>query len=187
MAPFAHFSAGRFSGLLYRPSAMSKQLEPPDIHHLNAAEGWIGLGNPTEAELELFKVSSGRAQHPDVLRAWYHVHEKRSHWEEAVKVARVLCRTVPDLAFGWIHLAYALHELRRTREASEVLLPMVEKFPDEYVIRYNLACYECQMGHLEEARAWLRKAIVIAGADTIKELASSDKDLRNLWPEIQRM
>jgi len=166
---------------------MIKQLEPPDTHHLNAAEGWIGLGNPTEAERELAKVSSVRAHHPDVLRVWYHVHEKRGHWEEAVTVARVLCRTVPHLAFGWIHLAYALHELRRTHEAYKVLLPIVEKFHDEYIILYNLACYTCQMGALEEARTWLRKAVAMAGADTIKELASTDPDLKILWPEIQKM
>jgi hypothetical protein len=43
------------------------------------------------------------------------------------------------------------------------------------------------MGALEEARTWLRKAVAMAGADTIKELASTDPDLKILWPEIQKM
>jgi len=166
---------------------MIKQLAPPDIHHLNSAEGWLGLGNPSEAEHELAKLQDSLADHPDVLRVWYHLHEKRGDWTRAVETARLLCRIIPQHAFGWIHLAYALHELRRTKEAYEVLRPVVERFPDEYLIRYNLACYSCQMGALDQARAWLKKSIAIAGADTIKKLAASDLDLKSLWEEIQKM
>ena len=166
---------------------MIKQLAPPDIHHLNSAEGWLGLGNPSEAEHELAKLQDSLADHPDVLRVWYHLHEKRGDWTRAVETAGLLCRTIPQHAFGWIHLAYALHELRRTKEAYEVLRPVVERFPDEYLIRYNLACYSCQMGALDQARAWLKNSIAIAGADTIKKLAASDLDLKSLWEEIQKM
>jgi hypothetical protein len=102
-----------------------------------------------------------------------------------VEVAEVLCRLLPHTPFGWIHLAYALHELRRTREAYNVLIPIVDRFPEEYVIRYNLACYSCQMDCLEEARAWLNKAVGIIGAPTIKEMASKDPDLEKMWNEIQ--
>jgi len=38
---------------------------------------------------------------------------------------------VPDSPFGFVHLAYALHELRGTKEAWNVLLPVVDKSPDE--------------------------------------------------------
>ena len=36
-----------------QPAAMTDSLEPPDSHHLNAADGWLGLGNVKEAEQEL--------------------------------------------------------------------------------------------------------------------------------------
>jgi predicted Zn-dependent protease len=166
---------------------MSKPLEPPDIHHLNAAEGWLGLGNTSEAENELAKLPAEVAQHPEVLRVRYHVCEKRGDWERATETARVLCQVAPQLAFGWIHQAYALHELRRTKEAYAVLRPVVDRFPSEYIMRYNLACYSCQLGKLDEARAWLRKSIAVAGAGTIKQLAATDRDLESLWEEIQRM
>jgi len=166
---------------------MTEPLEPPEIHHVNAAEGWLGLGNAAEAEHELGKLPAALAQHPDVLRVWYHVHEQRLDWERAVVTARQLCQLIPELSFGWVHLAYALHELRRTQEAYSVLRPVVERFPDEYIMRYNLACYCCQLGKPQEARAWLKKAIGIIGADAIKQLAAADRDLESLWEEIQRM
>jgi|SRR5579859_5469019 len=166
---------------------MIKALEPPDIHHLNAAEGWLGLGNLVEAEQELQKLSPARGTHPDVLRVKHHLHQQSKQWEAAAETARLLCQIVPESPFGWIHFAYALHELKRTREAYEVLLPVVDRFGEEYVIRYNLACYCCQLGQLDEARAWLKKAIELAGPETIKEMALSDADLEGLRDEIQRI
>lgn len=163
---------------------MINGLEPPNSHYLNAAEGWLGLGNTEEAWHELAKVSLEVLSHPDVLRVKYHLYEKAKNWERAAETAQLLCQIIPEAPFGWIHLAYALHELRRTREAYNVLIPLVDRFPEEYVIRYNLACYCCQLGELEEARAWLRKAIALIGSDTIKEMASSDPDLASMKEEI---
>jgi tetratricopeptide (TPR) repeat protein len=78
---------------------------------------------------------------------------------------------VPDSPFGWIHHAYALHELKHTQEAWNVLLPVVDKFPKEYIMRYNLACYACQLGNLKEARDWLKKAIDLADRKEVKLMA----------------
>ena len=166
---------------------MINGLEPPDSHHLNAAEGWLGLGNSEEAWHELAKVSLEVLSHPDVLRVKYHLYEKVKNWERAAETAQLLCQIIPEAPFGWIHLAYALHELRRTREAYNVLIPLVDRFPEEYVIRYNLACYCCQLGELDEARGWLKKAIALIGSDTIKEMASKDPDLAAMKKEISHI
>jgi predicted Zn-dependent protease len=166
---------------------MIKSLEPPDIHHLNAAEGWLGLGNVSEAEQELTRLTTTVHSHPEVLRVRYHLYAKTKKWSRAAETAEVICGIVPGSPFGWIHLAFALHELRRTREAYNVLIPVVDRFAEEYVIRYNLACYSCQLGELEEARAWLKKAIALAGKDTIKEMAGTDPDLQTLRTEILTM
>ena len=166
---------------------MISGLEPPDNHHLNAAEGWLGLGNTEEAGHELAKLSLSVLSHPEVLRVKYHLFEKMKQWDRAAEAAQLLCQIVPETPFGWIHLAYALHELRRTREAYNVLIPVVDRFPEEYVIRYNLACYCCQLSEMEEARAWLKKAVALIGTETIKEMASADPDLVPLKQEIQQI
>jgi hypothetical protein len=54
-------------------------------------------------------------------------------------------------------------------------------------MRYNLACYSCQMGNLDEARIWLKKAVALAGAETIKQMALNDADLEKLRSEIERI
>jgi hypothetical protein len=43
----------------------------------------------------------------------------------------------------------------RTAEAQQKLRPAAEKFPDDWRIQYNMACYACQLGEIEEVRAFL--------------------------------
>jgi hypothetical protein len=51
-------------------------------------------------------------------------------------------------------------------------------------MRYNLACYECQLGNLKEALQWLQLAIDLAGKKDIRLMALNDPDLEPLWREI---
>ena len=163
-----------------------KPLPPPDSHHLAAAEGWLGLSNPTEARHELARIARPLRTHPEVMRVRYQLYASTKKWALAAKTAQALCRKFPEVPFGCIHLAYALHELKRTSEAYTILLPAVERFPDQYVVRYNLACYACQLGRLDEARRWLKRAIALAGSEEIKRTALADPDLQPLWTEIQK-
>lgn len=86
-------------------------------------------------------------------------------------------------SWGFIHYAYSLHTLERTKEAYGVLIPVVDKF-NEHIIRYNLACYSCQLGNLKESRQWLEKAIELCGKKDIRTMALNDPDLEPLWKEI---
>jgi hypothetical protein len=51
-------------------------------------------------------------------------------------------------------------------------------------MRYNLACYECQLGRLEQAKQWLEKAFLLGDARKMKRAALDDPDLEALWKEI---
>ena len=75
-------------------------------------------------------------------------------------------------------------ELKRTEEARDNLLRVVDKFPDDPILRYNLACYECQLGRLEQAKGWLEKAFKLGDPKKIKLMALEDRDLEPLWREI---
>jgi hypothetical protein len=70
------------------------------------------------------------------------------------------------------------------------LLPAADRFPDETIIPYNLACYACQMNDLPSARTWLDRALEIAARSGDKshwiETALHDPDLERLWPEIRQ-
>ena len=162
-------------------------LEPPDSHHLSAAIGWVELGNWQEANAELEKITLDSQGHPDVLEVRWQIYAKAEDWEEAIEAAREMTRQTPDLPFGWIHLAYSLHELRRTQEAYATLKPIFERFPDEWLMRYNMACYACQLGNLGEARRLLELAGERGDKNEIVRMARIDPDLEALWSEFGKI
>jgi Flp pilus assembly protein TadD len=164
-----------------------EKLEPPEMHYLSAAAGWVGLGNLVEAEAELGRIGAARQQHPDVLEVRWALHAEQKKWAEALQVARQLIHAVPEEAAGWLHQAYAMRRAPGggLQRAWEALLAASEKFPREPLVAFNLACYACQMGRLEEARAWLKRASEIAGKEIIKRQALGDEDLKPLWEEIK--
>jgi Flp pilus assembly protein TadD len=160
-------------------------LEPPDSHRVNAALGWLDLGNPREAAAELAQLAPAVQAHPEVLEARWRLCAAERRWADALAVARAQVTVAPDDPTGWVNQSYALHELRRTAEARDLLLPKAAEFPRQSIIPYNLACYACQLGDLEEARRWLRRFLQLRSKDELRRLALNDPDLRPLWPEIR--
>ena len=156
-------------------------LAHPNGIYLSAAQGWLELGNWTEALAELEQIGPEWREHPDVLQVRWQVAVKAERWPEALAVAESLCRTAPDSPFGWIHRSYCLHELHRTQEAWDALFPLAERFPREWLISYNLACYACQLGNLEEAKSWLARAVKLGDRTEIERLAEQDGDLKPLF------
>jgi len=164
-----------------------KQLEPPNSHHLIAADGWLGVGDWQEALAELEKITSDSRRHPDVMEVRWQIYAKAGDWEEAIEAAREMTRQTPGLPSGWIHLAYSLHELRRTQEAYGTLKPIFERFPDEWLMRYNMACYACQLGDLGEARRLLELACEGGDKNEIVRMVRIDLDLEPLWSEFGKI
>jgi tetratricopeptide (TPR) repeat protein len=155
-----------------------------DKRHLEAAEGWLGLGDWAEANEELENITPQLRGHPQVLGVRFQIYAKAKKWEYAVEIARAISDLLPENPFGHFHLAYSLHELKRTKEAYDVLIAVVDKFPTEHLIRYNLACYACRLGSLREAYQWLEKAVDLAGKEDIRQTALDDPDLEELWFQI---
>ena len=164
---------------------MNTLLQPPDSFHIQAAQGWLELGSASEARMELEKVSSPFHGHVEVLKVQWGICAAEKQWEAALDAAARLVELEPDDPLGWVHHSYSLHELKRTQEARDNLLRVVDKFPISATMRYNLACYECQLGDLVEARKWLEKAFRIGNRDQMKRAALDDLDLKPLWQEIR--
>ena len=49
-------------------------------------------------------------------------------------------------------------------------------------IALHLARYACQLGRLEEAKAWIKKAVSLEDAGDLMSRALKDPDLAPLWP-----
>jgi len=163
------------------------KLEPPDTHFLSAAIGWIELGDCNEARAELARISPAFQNHPDVLQVNWLIAASEQNWKAALDVARTLIQAQPDRSSGWLHQAYALRRVSDggLQAAWEALLPAADQFPEEPTIPYNLSCYACQMGWLDDARKWLRRALERGDRSGIKLMALSDPDLKRLWAEIK--
>lgn len=157
----------------------------PDAHHVRAAVGWMELGDPDSAAAELARVRPEFDHSPDVLTVRWHLHSHHRDWESALQTASQLIQVAPNDVDGWIHRSFALHELRRTREASDRLLEAEPLFPEHPILRYNLACYACQLGDLDAARQWLERARQLSSAEFIREIALDDPDLAALHDEIR--
>jgi tetratricopeptide (TPR) repeat protein len=152
--------------------------------HLRAAHGWFELGNHVEASRELEMISVQNRAHPSVLEVLWAISAAAKNWEAALDIAATFIQLAPEHPFGWLHRSFALHELNRTAEARDNLLTVLGRFPDESILRYNVACYECQLGHLEQAKNWLRKAFKMGNPRTMKLAAQQDPDLQPLWKEM---
>jgi Flp pilus assembly protein TadD len=152
-----------------------------------AASGWLGLGLPREAEAELARVAPSSRRHPAFLAMAWDLHAHVRDWERALEVAMREWSADPTEAIGWVHRAYALHELKRTEEAIEALTPAMRLFPSLGLIPYNLACYACQLGRMNQARDWLRRAMEVDGRDVVVKRARVDVDLAPLAGELDQV
>src|SRR5262245_17746125 len=165
------------------------RLEPPDIHFVSAAVGWLELGAIAESKAELALVRLELQKHPDVLEVHWRIAAEEKAWDTALRVARDLLQAEPDRTSGWLHQAYALRRAPGggLKQAWEALLPAFPKFPQEPTIPYNLSCYACQMNDLDAARVWLKRAVAAGDKERIREMALLDPDLEPLWEEIKNL
>jgi len=166
-----------------------KRLPHPDNFHLEAARGWLMLGDAAAAREELAKLRPASRAQAEVLEFEWNVHAAASSWAQAHAVAQRLVATAPQRPWGWIHRAYAARRMPGggLPHAWEALRPAADKFPKDFLVAYNLACYAAQMSRLDEAWEWLQQAAAAAGdVAKIKAMALTDADLAPLWPRLAK-
>jgi predicted Zn-dependent protease len=138
---------------------MIQPLQTPDRFHLQAAEGWLALGDQAEANDELEQISAANRAHPGVLQLRWRVHAIAGKWDVCLEMATVLTTTTPERRFGWVHRAHTLHQLGRTQEAKDLLVSVANKFESNSTIPFHLARNCCGLGQMDEAFRWLQKAV----------------------------
>jgi hypothetical protein len=175
---------------MLQASAVMNALEPPDIHYLRAACGWLLLGDDVEAAEELKRIDTQFRSHPDVLEVRWQLHAKAQQWHTCLDIACAIVQIDPERPSGWIGRAYSLRQVPAggLRAAFDSLLPVAEKFPAEPMIPFGLACYACQMGDLVEGRFWLRKAFSAAkNSGREKRIRSMALDQPELEPLLRKI
>ena len=159
------------------------QLQHPDPMHLEAAAGWIQLGDYDSANDELEKIRTEWHTHPDVLDLRWLIYAHNKQWDACLDIASAIVKIASDRVWGWVHKAYALRRATGggIEKAKPVLLEAAKLFPDDDIIQYNLACYCAQLGQLDAAQEHLDKSYELGDAKQIKLMALDDDDLKPLW------
>jgi len=143
-----------------------------------SAQGYFELEMNKEAIAELDKLPLADQLRPDVLEMRVLILMKDQRWREALSASEKLCAVAPQIPIGFIHAAYCLHEMGQTREAKELLLEGPASLVNDATYHYNLACYECALGNLEAARAYLKASLAMD--EKLGEFAKTDPDLSPL-------
>jgi tetratricopeptide (TPR) repeat protein len=103
-------------------------------------------------------------------------------WELMQQIAKRLKEFEPDNVQWTISLEYATRRAYSIGTAMEILLNAQAKFPKEAAIPYNLACYYCQRGEIENAKRYLKQAFEID--PNWRKAALEDEDLKLLWDSL---
>jgi tetratricopeptide (TPR) repeat protein len=150
---------------------------------VQAAEGWLELKNYQEAHLELDRVSAENSSHPEVLALRCRIHEATREWEDLLDSSKSLSALAPKCLVAWLGQGRALHELGKTHQAYHLLVDVVELFPGNQTIRYDIACYAAQRGLVHESLEWLRSVFESDGDYFYRGKALRDQMLLPLWKE----
>jgi tetratricopeptide (TPR) repeat protein len=157
-------------------------LEQPDAQHCQAAAGYVELGMFLEANTELDRIDPFNRAAPEVLALRIAICHGLQKWELMQELAERLADFQPDSIQWIISLAYATRRANSIEAAKEILLTAEPRFPSEGIIKYNLACYFCQLGEIENAKNHLRKAFEINSG--WRTAALDDADLKPLWDSL---
>src|SRR4030095_88246 len=159
-------------------------LEPPDQQHWQAAVGYVELGMFQDANDQLEKIDPFNRAAPEVLAVRLGIYHGLKKWELMREMPKRLADFQPN-DIQWItSYAYATRRAESIPAAKEILLNAETKFSKEAIIKYNLACYFCQMGEIETAKEYLKRTFEIDS--NWRSRALDDDDLKPLWDSLGR-
>ena len=158
-------------------------LDPQVQRRLLAASGFSELGLFQEAVDELEGLPLELRETRGVLAVWLELYQGWQKWAEAEAVATRLVEAEPDESNWRVALAYATRRTCGLASARDILINASRQFPNCAMIQFNLACYDAQLGDLNEARRRLRQAIRID--KDFADLARTDPDLEPIRDEVE--
>lgn len=147
---------------------------------LQAASGWLELGLPSEALMELESLPTEARNRREALEVKLAAQMVRKSWNPASDTARLLCLKAADEPLFFLRAAFCLHETGDTLAACNWLLRGPKTLFEMAVSHYNLACYLWTLGQADRARSHLKQAIAMD--ESLIEAAREDRDLAGIGP-----
>ncbi len=142
---------------------------------IRAASGWLELGMPEDALVELDNLSGEDRDSRKVLELKLAAQMVREDWKPAATTAKSLCAQAVDEPEFFLSAAFCLHETGETEEAKKWLQRGPDVLSEMPVFHYNMACYLWTLGEKERAHNHLAKAVEMD--ESFMDSARHDKDL----------
>lgn len=166
---------------------ISDQLPISEQFRIEAAKGWVLLGDLRDAHEELNHISKQWKQHPEVLELRWYLFAEEPDWESALPIAQKIHKKHPERLFGWLALAHSIFKSTLDAEAAfQLLSPAAEIFEGPQVA-YGLACYASLTGDFTAARDWLSRAIEKSDDDQLEDFYKAHPELEALNDYLQKL
>ena len=164
--------------LRFEPTSLEAQ------QYLDAALGWLDLGNWREASEELERLPPELRAAPQVLVLRCRIYAQAGRWQDVEMIAEGGAATYPQNHMLHMHRAWTRHMQGDTLGGVEVLTPAAARFPRSLAVVYAMACMCGALNRREEAKQWLRQALDLASnREKIMEQALAQRELFFLWEE----
>ena len=169
-----------------KPSALPSHdtRDGADEFHLDSAWSCLFDNRPFDAVVYVECISDGMRQHPSVFLIARCVYLATQQWSKLEAAAQDYSQCRPGDSDGWLLWAIALQKTGRSMEAYQLLMSVKDRFPSVFGFPYNLACFACQLGHIEEAWSWVLKAYELSTLQEFKRWLLTDDDLEPLRERI---
>jgi len=142
---------------------------------LSHARGYLQLGMLREAKAELAAIKGEDALLPEVRTLRVAMLQESRHWTALRKLAAELAGDAPGEVDWWIIWAFAARRSVGLAAATRILARAEKIHPCDATIQFNLGCYACQRGDLDEATARVKQAVKLDNG--FLESARTDPDL----------
>lgn len=129
----------------------------PDLHHVNAAIGWLELGAPAEAAVELEHVTFKTLAQHDVMLLRWKACARLENWPIALYLARTLVRISPEKPASWLCLAFSLVNVHGAFDAWHELLEAARKHPRISSVPIFLSRLCGQISDRQKSALWLNR------------------------------
>ncbi len=157
---------------------MNPVVSAESLKAIERASGYHSLGMDDDALIELDSLAEADRAHPDAILMRAGILNSLEQFARAAELLLAHETNCSGRSAWFILSAYATRRARNINEARDILRKGAIRFPKEWLILYNLACYETQLGNTGHALFLLEKAVKLHA--NCRALAAQDPDFTPL-------
>ena len=155
-------------------------IAPQNQKKILAAQGYLEIGMLEDSLRELETLPDNEQMINESLSVYLEIYREAGDWDRMENIALLLCESDKKNVQSWLDCAFARYHLDSVESARATLLAATKRFPNEALVLFQLACCECQLGDIAEAKKHLNQSKELC--PICRVLALTDEgDLDLIW------